>query len=151
MCSFAEIASISCFFVHPHLWTARIYQPISSSVRPDLLRQDGPPAAEPRLREVRPAHWDGQPEPCQHGIHHEPLPLIAVRRQLTVVFHRLKRIRSEEVGSKEFREIVSEIASLMCYEASRDLKLQDVKIKMQIYYKADRFRQNNLFCRKAYG
>ena len=33
------------------------------------------------------------------------------------------------MGTKEFREVVSEIAGLMCYEATRDLKLQDVKIK----------------------
>ena len=32
-----------------------------------LLRQDGPPAAEPRLREVRPAHWDGSPEPARYA------------------------------------------------------------------------------------
>ena len=33
-------------------------------------------------------------------------------------------------GTKEFREVISEIASLMCYEATRDLKLQDVTIKI---------------------
>ena len=49
-----------------------------------------------------------------------------------LIQHKINYIRSEEVGSKEFREIVSEIASLMCYEASRDLKLQDVKIKTPI-------------------
>ena len=49
-----------------------------------------------------------------------------------LIQHKINYIRREEVGSKEFREIVSEIASLMCYEASRDLKLQDVKIKTPI-------------------
>ena len=49
-----------------------------------------------------------------------------------LIQHKINYIRSEDVGSKEFREIVSEIASLMCYEASRDLKLQDVKIKTPI-------------------
>ena len=38
----------------------------------------------------------------------------------------------KEVGSKEFREIVGEIAALMCYEATRDLKLQDVEIETPI-------------------
>lgn len=46
--------------------------------------------------------------------------------------HKINYIRREEVGSKEFREVVEEIAALMCYEATRDLKLQDVKIKTPI-------------------
>ena len=41
-------------------------------------------------------------------------------------------IRSEEVGTKEFREMIGEIAELMCYEATRDLKLEDVQIKTPI-------------------
>ena len=49
-----------------------------------------------------------------------------------LIQHKISYIRREEVGSKEFREIVGEIASLMCYEATRDLKLQDVKIKTPI-------------------
>lgn len=49
-----------------------------------------------------------------------------------LILHKINHIRREDVGSKEFREIVGEIASLMCYEASRDLKLRDVKIKTPI-------------------
>ena len=49
-----------------------------------------------------------------------------------LIQHKINYIRREDIGSKEFREIVSEIASLMCYEASRDLKLQNVKIKTPI-------------------
>lgn len=49
-----------------------------------------------------------------------------------LIQHKINYIRREEVGSKEFREIVSEIAALMCYEASRDLKLQDVEIRTPI-------------------
>ena len=49
-----------------------------------------------------------------------------------LIQHKINYIRSEDVGSKEFREIVSEIAALMCYEASRDLKLKDVRIKTPI-------------------
>ena len=40
--------------------------------------------------------------------------------------------QKKKVGSKEFREIVGEIAALMCYEATRDLKLQDVEIETPI-------------------
>ena len=45
-----------------------------------------------------------------------------------LIQHKISYIRSEEVGSKEFREIVGEIASLMCYEATRDLPLKEVDI-----------------------
>ena len=41
-------------------------------------------------------------------------------------------IRREEIGSKDFRQMISEIAMLMCYESTRNLKLQDVKIKTPI-------------------
>ena len=41
-------------------------------------------------------------------------------------------IRRKEDASKDFRENVAEIAALMCYEATRDLKLQDVEIETPI-------------------
>ena len=46
-----------------------------------------------------------------------------------LIQHKITCIRREELGSKEFRAIVSEIAALMCYEATRNLKLKDVKVK----------------------
>ena len=46
--------------------------------------------------------------------------------------HKLSILRDERTGSKEFREVVSEIATLMCYEATRDLPLEEVKIKTPI-------------------
>ncbi len=49
-----------------------------------------------------------------------------------LIKHKISYIRNEEVGTKEFREVVGEIAALMCYEATRNLKLQDVKIKTPI-------------------
>ena len=49
-----------------------------------------------------------------------------------LIQHKISYIRREDVGTKEFREVISEIASLMCYEAIRDLKLQDVTIKTPI-------------------
>ena len=45
-----------------------------------------------------------------------------------LIQHKVNYIRRKEVGSKEFREI----AALMCYEATRDLKLQDVEIETPI-------------------
>ena len=49
-----------------------------------------------------------------------------------LIQHKVNYTRRKEVGSKEFREIVGEIAALMCYEATRDLKLQDVEIETPI-------------------
>ena len=49
-----------------------------------------------------------------------------------LIQHKIGIIRREETSSKEFREMISEIAMLMCYEATRDLKLQDVTIKTPI-------------------
>ena len=46
--------------------------------------------------------------------------------------HKLSILRDERTGSKEFREVVTEIATLMCYEATRDLPLQEVEIKTPI-------------------
>ena len=46
--------------------------------------------------------------------------------------HKLAILRDERTGSKEFREVVSEIATLMCYEATRDLPLEEVEIKTPI-------------------
>ena len=46
--------------------------------------------------------------------------------------HKLTILRDETTGVKEFREIVSEIAALECYEATRDLPLEDVVVKTPI-------------------
>ena len=43
-----------------------------------------------------------------------------------LIQHKIGIIRREETGSKDFRMMIGEIAMLMCYEATRDLKLQDV-------------------------
>ena len=46
--------------------------------------------------------------------------------------HKLSILRDVNTGVKDFREIVSEIATLMCYEATRDLPLQDVVVQTPI-------------------
>ena len=46
--------------------------------------------------------------------------------------HKLTILRDENTGVKEFREIVSEIAALECYEATRDLPLEDIEVKTPI-------------------
>ncbi len=46
--------------------------------------------------------------------------------------HKLTILRDKNTGVKEFREIVSEMAALECYEATRDLPLEDVKVETPI-------------------
>ena len=49
-----------------------------------------------------------------------------------LIQHNIGLLRREETGSRDFRALVGEIAMLMCYEATRDLKLEDVKITTPI-------------------
>ena len=49
-----------------------------------------------------------------------------------LIQHKIGLIRRKETGSKDFRQLISEIAMLMCYEATRDLKLTDVEIDTPI-------------------
>ena len=46
--------------------------------------------------------------------------------------HKLTILRDKNTGVKEFREIVSEIAALECYEATRDLPLTDVEVETPV-------------------
>ncbi len=46
-----------------------------------------------------------------------------------LIQHKLTIMRDERTGSKDFRELLDEIATLMGYEITRDLPLEDVKIK----------------------
>ena len=46
--------------------------------------------------------------------------------------HKVSVLRDVNTGVKDFREIVSEIAALMCYEATRDLPLEDVEVQTPI-------------------
>ncbi len=49
-----------------------------------------------------------------------------------LIQHKIGIIRRVETGSKDFRQIISEIAMLMCYEATRDLKVADIEIETPI-------------------
>ena len=49
-----------------------------------------------------------------------------------LIQHKIGWIRREETGSKDFRTLISEIAMLMCYEATRDLKLKDIEVQTPI-------------------
>lgn len=49
-----------------------------------------------------------------------------------LIQHKIGFIRRQETGTKDFRQTISEIAMLICYEATRDLKLEDVEITTPI-------------------
>ena len=49
-----------------------------------------------------------------------------------LIQHKLTLIRDKKVGTKEFREIVDEIASLMAYEVTRDLPMTEVEVETPI-------------------
>lgn len=49
-----------------------------------------------------------------------------------LIQHKIGWARRSETGSKDFRTLVSEIAMLMCFEATRDLKLTDMEIETPI-------------------
>ena len=49
-----------------------------------------------------------------------------------LIQHKLSIIRDKNTSVKEFRELVSEIAMLMCYEATRDLPLEPVEIETPV-------------------
>ena len=49
-----------------------------------------------------------------------------------LITHKLTIMRNKKTGSKDFRELLNEIAMLMGYEVTRDLPLEDVTIETPI-------------------
>ena len=49
-----------------------------------------------------------------------------------LIEHKIGIIRRVETGSRDFRNLISEIAMLMCYEATRNLELTEVEIETPI-------------------
>ena len=49
-----------------------------------------------------------------------------------LIQHKLSILRDKETSVKEFRELISEIAMLMCYEATRDLPLEDIDVETPV-------------------
>lgn len=49
-----------------------------------------------------------------------------------LIRHKLTMMRDMEAGSKDFRELLDEIAMLMMYEITRDLKLEEIMVKTPI-------------------
>ncbi|MGI5856355.1 MAG: uracil phosphoribosyltransferase [Candidatus Merdivicinus sp.] len=49
-----------------------------------------------------------------------------------LIQHKISLLRDKNTGCKDFRELVAEIATLMCYEATRDLPLKEVEIETPV-------------------
>ena len=49
-----------------------------------------------------------------------------------LIQHKIGMVRRAETGTKDFRQTIGEIATLICFEATRDLKLADVEIETPI-------------------
>lgn len=49
-----------------------------------------------------------------------------------LIQHKIGLIRRKETGTKDFRQAISEIAMLICYEATRGLKLDEVEIETPV-------------------
>ena len=49
-----------------------------------------------------------------------------------LIQHKISLMRDRRTGTKEFRDLVSEIATLLCYEATRDLPLEEVEVETPI-------------------
>ena len=49
-----------------------------------------------------------------------------------LIQHKIGYIRRKDTGTKDFRQTISEIAMLICYEATRDLQLEEVNIETPI-------------------
>ena len=49
-----------------------------------------------------------------------------------LIHHKLAVMRDKDTPVKEFRELIGEIAGLMCYEATRDLPLMDVEVETPV-------------------
>ena len=49
-----------------------------------------------------------------------------------LIHHKLSIIRDKNTGTNEFRTIISEIAALMCYEATRDMPTRDIQVETPV-------------------
>ena len=61
-----------------------------------------------------------------------------------LITHKLSILRDKHTGTKEFREIISEISILLCYEATKDAKLMNTTIETPLEkYKTKCLNEDN--------
>ena len=62
-----------------------------------------------------------------------------------LISHKLAILRNKETGTKEFREIVSEIAMFLCYEAMKNVELEEIEIEAPLKkMKIGKFNEDKL-------
>ena len=65
-----------------------------------------------------------------------------------LIQHKVALMRDKNTTTKDFRQLVSEIATLMTYEATRDLPLKDVEVETPLekatFKMLDYYKQHNL-------
>ena len=49
-----------------------------------------------------------------------------------LIQHKISLLRNKATGTKEFRDLVNEIAMLLCYEATRDLPTEEVEVETPV-------------------
>jgi uracil phosphoribosyltransferase len=49
-----------------------------------------------------------------------------------LIQHKMRIMRDEKTGTKDFRALVNEVATLMAYEVSRDMQLEDIEIQTPV-------------------
>ena len=49
-----------------------------------------------------------------------------------LVKHKLSILRNKKTGTKKFRELVSELSTMLCYEALKDAILEDIEVETPI-------------------
>ncbi len=49
-----------------------------------------------------------------------------------LVLHKLAIIRNEKTGSKDFREVVEELSTLLAYEVTRELPVEDIDVQTPV-------------------
>ncbi len=58
------------------------------------------------------------------------MPIIELNHPL--VSHKLAILRDQNTGTKEFREIIGELSTILCYEALKDANTDEIEIKTPI-------------------
>lgn len=53
----------------------------------------------------------------------------AIELKHPLVLHKLSILRDKETGTKKFREIISELSTMLCYEALKDAKLHEIEVE----------------------
>ena len=51
-----------------------------------------------------------------------------------LIQHKLSILRDKRTGTKQFRELINEIAMLMCYESTRDLSPRNIHFEIAASY-----------------